>query len=265
MLEMPPPASFIPYNSKIGIVQQANPPIFQPMVEGNLQQAIARQQAIRPQPALARMTQFGYSNDPNWDRNSNQLKIGMRDNPLTSHVAALSPDLEQRYHANPGDVLDIIDNQGHHNYRYFGDRTSPKLSNRVDLYQPTGFDKSIPENQKVINLGGGNPSLKGRGLAQAGEQNVQKYIGQNNSMVMQPQDMGISRMQDYISSFPPALGIAQPQSIIQNAQQVNAPSNQSNSNSQAQGLINALYSRFNNRHPLFARMTSLSNDDPTIP
>lgn len=125
---------------------------------------------------LARSTQFGWNTDPNQDYNTNVLKIGMRDNPLTAHAAALTRLMQQQLKATPGDVIELTDGKGHKTDEYFADR-APESDARVDMYQPQGFDKSIPDFQNAVNLGGGNSRLSGARLAAAGEANVAK-LGQ---------------------------------------------------------------------------------------
>jgi hypothetical protein len=123
---------------------------------------------------LAKTTQFGYSNDPQGD-SLTRAGVGMLDNPLTAHSAALTKSMQAMENAQPGDVIETIDPKtGGKRYSYFADR-APELDARVDLYQPQGFDKSIPDNQQVINLGGGNPRLRGNALSTAGEANVAKW------------------------------------------------------------------------------------------
>lgn len=66
-------------------------------------------------------------------------------------------------------------------YGYFADRTDQSIKQpRVDIYSPGG--PTNPEDyQQVVNLGGGDPALKGEALSQHGFQSVQKYLGKDAS------------------------------------------------------------------------------------
>jgi hypothetical protein len=134
---------------------------------------------------MVKTTQYGYADDPNQDANSNVLKVGFKDNPLTPHAAALTDAEAQQLHAQPGDVLDVGGNKV-----YYADR-APESDPRVDLYQPQGFNKMIPDYQSVRDLGGGSSQLKGGDLSAAGEANVQKFTGGQAS----PEPQGVPTQQ----------------------------------------------------------------------
>lgn len=124
---------------------------------------------------FGKTTQFGYANDLTPDRNSNVLRIGNRDNPLTPHAVALTDSMRDAQNALPGDTIETIDSKGNKRFGYFGDR-APESDPRVDFYQPQGFDKNIEDHQQVIDLGGGNAKASGRALAALGEANVQRAM-----------------------------------------------------------------------------------------
>lgn len=127
---------------------------------------------------LVKTTQYGWKGDVNptkdnptgQDHLTNDLHLGFLNNPLTPHAAALTDSEARNLNAQPGDVIDV----GGQKY-YYADR-APESDDRVDLYQPSGFNKNIPDFQAIRNLGGGSAKLKGGALSTAGEANVQRLM-----------------------------------------------------------------------------------------
>lgn len=124
---------------------------------------------------MAQATGYGFKNDPNGD-SLTRGGWGFRDNQLTPHAAALSDITAAQTHANPGDVIELVDANGNKKFSYYADR-SPQNKPNVDLYEPQGFDPSVADNQQVINLGGGDPKAHGAQLAALGEANVSRMGG----------------------------------------------------------------------------------------
>lgn len=87
---------------------------------------------------IVHATHYGYKGDPDSDPNSAK-GIGAFNNSLTGGLSiALTPDLEQRFNAQPGEAFVFTDRNGvQHNFT-FGDRTSQNLRGRIDVYDPTG-------------------------------------------------------------------------------------------------------------------------------
>jgi hypothetical protein len=138
--------------------------------QGDDESRWSQEQAITPPPQnTVRTTQYGWTGDDPSDYNTSVLKVGNRDNPLTDHAAALSDSEAQQLNAKPGDVLRV----GGQLY-YYADR-APEKDARVDLYQPSGMDTSLPDYAPVQNLGGGSDSLRGTALSQTGLQNIAAF------------------------------------------------------------------------------------------
>lgn len=106
----------------------------------------------------ARITSYGYANDPTPDSNSlagigafvppeEQAKIKAgQDSPyrLRDGDIAVSPDIEAQFRKSgikPGDELIVHGEGGAARRVRWMDRTSPKLSGRVDFYSPQGSPK----------------------------------------------------------------------------------------------------------------------------
>lgn len=119
---------------------------------------------------LVRTTQYGWPTDNPSDKLTTISKVGNHDNPLTEHSIALSDQMAQSINAKPGDVIKIGDTLG-----YYADR-APENDKRVDIYQPKGMNKNIPDFQAIKNLGGGSQDLKGTALASTGETNIQNIL-----------------------------------------------------------------------------------------
>lgn len=220
-------------------------------------------QQAEPSPAIGQVTQYAYPGDKYSDKLTRQ-KLGMVDNILTPHAAALTQSMQDKIHANNGDVIMIVDDKGNKRYSYFADR-APEVNPRVDLYQPQGYDESIADYQKVVNLGGGSAKLRGQALADAGEANVQKYLNSPAStptQSMPPPDPIPAQGLD-LTSYPsqqiplpaPALGIAPSAPIMHNPAQ--AQMNQPPQSQDDDAILGRLYSRFNYRHPILASLSAL--------
>jgi hypothetical protein len=123
----------------------------------------------------AETTHYAYSDDNTPDRNSKNGIGAFGDNPLTPGAIALSPSVEARTQAMPGDVFEMQDFNGNKRYGYFADRTSQTLTNdRIDLYDPHGSAAAgTPFNvMSYRKVGGGRADFKGRRLAAEGEMNL---------------------------------------------------------------------------------------------
>jgi hypothetical protein len=221
--------------------------------------------AISPSGGIiGNITQYGYANDPQMDKLTLK-KLGMRDNTLTPHAAALTDSMAQQVHANPGDVIEIVDPNGNKRLAYYGDR-APEPDPRVDLYQPQGFDKSIPDKQQVINLGGGSPTLRGQQLSTTGEANVQKFLTPSTPAAqpeMQTQQQPSAAPATTPATEPgampmmPGFALAPQQAPAQNvAQMNNFPTSQKpiSTPSSGPGVDNYLLGRLFSQHPLFASL-----------
>lgn len=214
---------------------------------------------------IGKATQYGYANDSTPDYNSNVLKIGMRDNPLTPHAAALTKLMQRQINAQPGDAIETIDGKGNKHVEYFADR-APESDARIDFYKPQGFDKSLDDSQQVIDLGGGDSRLSGKALAAAGEANVARLGGlvpnQNQidpSPVSAPNSSvtGIpATVSQPIASPAPSTApslawpmlqnnIAPTPSVVQNAPAMQSPKPQMNPDA---------FSSFYANHPVFATL-----------
>jgi hypothetical protein len=120
-------------------------------------------------------THYAYKDDNTPDRNSKNGIGAFGDNPLTPGAVALSPSMEARMKANPGDVIEMQDAKGDVRRGYFADRTSQKITNdRVDLYDPHGSEAAGSPFTAVSfrNRGGGIPGVGGRRLSAIGERNL---------------------------------------------------------------------------------------------
>lgn len=93
-----------------------------------------------------RITQYGYSNDPYADTLTEQGWGGWG-NRLNGASCALTDSEVKELgltKADHGCKLKITFDSGVVIYRFWADR-APEASDRLDLNQPEGFDKSIPD------------------------------------------------------------------------------------------------------------------------
>lgn len=90
-----------------------------------------------------KITQYGYESDPYMDSNTAH-KIGMADNTLDSGSCALTKVAQGLLGATLFKVVRIDFGNGLVQYRRFDDR-APETEARIDLYNPKGFDKSLPD------------------------------------------------------------------------------------------------------------------------
>jgi|SRR6516162_7557848 hypothetical protein len=90
-------------------------------------------------------TQYGYEKkgDKNWDKDTaagrgkfHSLEPGVS--------AALTDSAAKALGVQPGDWIKVTYPNGSVQIRRYDDR-APQKENRVDLYQPRGFDKNIPD------------------------------------------------------------------------------------------------------------------------
>ena len=103
-----------------------------------------------------RATHYGYEKpgEPGYDPASAAGK-GAFNNQLSDGLSiALSPDMEARFNAKPGDTFAFTGADGTTRKVAFHDRTSQSLRGRVDIYDPTG---------KIGDLGTGTISKIGAG------------------------------------------------------------------------------------------------------
>ena len=93
-----------------------------------------------------RITQYGYNDDPYMDSKT-ERRIGGWDNVLNAESCALTDaavKLLELTQANRGAKLQVVFTNGATIFRRWDDR-APEANARLDLYQPQGFDKSLPD------------------------------------------------------------------------------------------------------------------------
>lgn len=91
------------------------------------------------------LTQYGYKNDPDGD-SLTRAGWGAWDNKLSASSCALKRSTAQQLGANPRCKIQIELPTGHFLYRWWDDvipESDPGA--RCDLYQPLGFDNSLPD------------------------------------------------------------------------------------------------------------------------
>lgn len=94
-----------------------------------------------------KITQYGFPSDPYMDPDTAK-RIGNRDNHLTTASCAITDSALKDLGAANGDVLRIIFNADVEFFRRIDD-TAPESDPRIDLFQPNGFDKSLPDYADV--------------------------------------------------------------------------------------------------------------------
>lgn len=100
---------------------------------------------------FAKVTDYGQASDPDLDGYTKAGKSAIGN--LTSESMAVSPDVEAKLNAqgiNIGSPVSVKLDNGQIVQRVWDDRTSPKLSGRVDLYSPSG--PSPHRDAKVIGI-----------------------------------------------------------------------------------------------------------------
>jgi len=91
-----------------------------------------------------KVTQYGYANDPTPDSNT-QKGLGIQNRKLEPGVsAALTKSAAKELGVKPGDWIKIQYANGGTQIRRYDDR-APQGEKRIDLYQPGGFDRSLPD------------------------------------------------------------------------------------------------------------------------
>jgi hypothetical protein len=104
-------------------------------------------------------TAYGYSGDLTPDKNSSEAR-GNNSNLLTTGSIALSPDLISSLQPQHGAAIYV----GGTKVGYYDDSTSPSLTGRVDIYDPTA------------SLGGNNFSKKVSGAVTIDNNDIRKQI-----------------------------------------------------------------------------------------
>lgn len=79
--------------------------------------------------------------------------LGNSNNRLQPGIVALSPNLKQQYGLKNGDVVSLTLDSGKKHYGYVGDTTSSRLSNRFDVYLPSGSDRDLARTPGSGSLG----------------------------------------------------------------------------------------------------------------
>lgn len=125
------------------------------------------------QTAGAKVTDYGQANDPNLDSNSAKgigiSGIGEGGGPagmkggnylLKDYSMAVSPDIEAQMRANGiqvGDWVNVQTTTGETFIKRFDDRTSNRLSGRVDFYSPVGRAAGLDNSVISITKADGPP------------------------------------------------------------------------------------------------------------
>jgi hypothetical protein len=101
------------------------------------------------------ITKYGYAGDPYTDQNSRNGKGAFNDNHLVANEsAALSPDVAERFNVQPGQSFTVqLDNGATMNLVY-ADKTREDLTNRVDIFTPSGDLPSDGAEVSSLTLGG---------------------------------------------------------------------------------------------------------------
>ena len=94
------------------------------------------------------LTQYGPSPKiGGWDKygdSDTDAGVGIQNRKLTRQSCALTDTVRDALGALPGDNIEIDLGGGQIIYRVYDDR-APEANARVDLYQPIGFDSTIPD------------------------------------------------------------------------------------------------------------------------
>ena len=107
---------------------------------------------------IVHATHYGYPGDSTPDSNSAN-GIGAWNNKLTDGISiALTPDLEQRFGAKPGEDFVFTDRNGKQWPFKFGDRTDKNLRGRIDVYDRTGQIGDLGEGT-ISRPGAQGPSI----------------------------------------------------------------------------------------------------------
>jgi hypothetical protein len=143
-----------------------------------------------------RATHYGYEKpgESGYDPNSAAGK-GAFDNQLSGGLSvALSPDMEERLNAKPGDTFAFTGSDGTTRKVAFHDRTDKSLRGRVDMYDPTG---------KIGDLGTGTISKIGAGgpvipALETSNEEVAKLPASFGMRVATPTD--VQQYNDYVQN-----------------------------------------------------------------
>lgn len=139
--------------------------------------------------------------------------LGNSNNKLQSGIIALSPNLQQQYGVKNGDVVSLTLNNGTKYTGYVGDTTSSSLSNRFDVYLPSGSDKELASNPDSGQIGtfrleaAASKRLTGSQLDTLGPQLLQQVLGKTATA---PVDL--SKPEDGL--YPPSSNPAQPSPFL---------------------------------------------------
>jgi hypothetical protein len=95
------------------------------------------------------LTQYGYANDPDADTLTRE-GWGAWDNKLTATSCALKRSTAQEIGATPRCKIKIPIGAGKCLYRFWDDVVPESdKGDRCDLYQPNGFDNSLPDESDI--------------------------------------------------------------------------------------------------------------------
>jgi hypothetical protein len=147
--------------SGAGAIQNLSSLLTQPQQQAAVQtsdQAPAQRDLSKEPQFIVHATHYGYQGDSTPDPNS-QKGIGAWNNQLTGGTSiALTPDLEQRFGAQPGEHFVFTDRNGAQHDFTFGDRTSSALRGRIDVYDPTGQIGDLGEGT-ISRPGASGPAI----------------------------------------------------------------------------------------------------------
>ena len=110
-------------------------------------QTVAYTPAQKVAGVKMKVTQYGYKNDPDGDTLTEQ-GWGFRNNRLNASSCALTVAAQKALGAKAFDRIQIKFADDLILYRHFDDR-APENEARLDLYQPAGFDKTLPDVGEV--------------------------------------------------------------------------------------------------------------------
>jgi hypothetical protein len=96
------------------------------------------------------LTQYGYASDPDGDTLTRE-GWGAWDNKLTAASCALKRSTATLIGASPRCKIMIVLPSGNDMYRFWDDVIPPQdIGDRCDLYQPLGFDKTLPDTANIF-------------------------------------------------------------------------------------------------------------------